>query len=139
MEQKTNNPGQQAAPEQGTQEQTKAPSAWLQTVGDTFVTIGDELDKTSDQTRGIVVIAVDDGSTFVGTAGGSLPLAIAVKTVLTSPHFGRHVADACRVMAAEAADAMAKDAAGKGTIVIHVKQEPDGDADEGQEAKTDGD
>lgn len=43
MEQKTNNPGQQAAPEQGTQEQTKAPSAWLQTVGDTFVTIGDEL------------------------------------------------------------------------------------------------
>lgn len=132
MEQKTNNPGQQAAPEQGTQEQTKAPSAWLQTVGDTFVTIGDELDKTSDQTRGIVVIAVDGGSTFVGTAGGSLPLAIAVKTVLTSPHFGRHVTDACRVMAAEAA-------AGKGTIVIHVKQEPDGDADEGQEAKTDGD
>ena len=135
MEQKTNNPGQQAAPEQGTQEQTKAPSAWLQTVGDTFVTIGDELDKTS----GIVVIAVDGGSAFAGTAGGSLPLAIAVKTVLTSPHFGRHVADACRVMAAEAADAMAKDAAGKGTIVIHVKQEPDGDADEGQEAKTDED
>lgn len=132
MEQKTNNSGQQAAPEQGTQEQKKAPSAWLQNVMNTVTGIANELDKEQNPRRAIITIVADEDNAAVITAGGSIPLALAVKEVLTGAPFAKHIANACRLMAAEAADK------GDGTIVIHVKPEPDGGGKD-QEAKSDED
>lgn len=129
MEQKTNPSGQQAAPDKGTQ---REPSAWLQEVVKVAGGITEALDEAKDPARGIITIAVDNDDAAVILAGGSYPLARAVKEVMTGSKFAQHVANACRLMAAEATEN------GEGTVIIHVKPEPTtGTA--GQEAKTDED
>lgn len=129
MEQKTNPSGQQAAPDKGTQ---REPSAWLQEVINTVDPLAQALDLAQDKDRAIVMIAVHEGSTVAMTAGGTTPLAFAVKEGLTGENFARHLVNACRLMAVKAAQNTG------GTVEIHVKPEPTtGTA--GQEAKTDED
>lgn len=127
MEQKTNPSGQQAAPDKGTQ---REPSAWLQEVLKVAKGTTQALDEAKDPKRGIITIAVDKDSAAVVMAGASHALALAVKEVMTGSNFAQHVANACRLMAAEATEN------GEGTVIIHVKPEPTTGA-EGQEAKTD--
>ncbi len=115
MEDKKTN-GQQAEPAQGTQ---KEPSAWLQEVLKNLGDFTAEMDQTQDATRGMITIAVHNGDAAVLVAGGSRPLAYAVKEVLTGSAFAKHMANACRLMAAEAAEK------GDGTLVIHVGDDPD--------------
>ena len=129
MEEKTN--AQQAdQPAQGTQ---KKPSAWLQEVIKTFRNLTAEMDQAKDATRGMITIAVHNSDVAVIMAGGSLPLARAVKEVLTGSAFVKHMANACCLMAAEAADK------GDGTLVIHVGDDPDDNEQEETDKETQAD
>lgn len=129
MEDKKTNGQQAEQPAKGTQEQKQAPSAWLEKVTNQINPLGEELNATKGEERGLVVIAIDHttpkGAAFIGIAGGSLPLADAMKIVLTSKHFAKHITHAALLMAEGAAQT------GKETIVIHASEPQD---DEEQEA-----
>ncbi len=121
MEDKKTN-GQQAEPEQG---KLKDASAWLQEVVNTYNGLAAEMDEKKDESRALITIAVHNNQLAVITSGGSLPLARAVQEVLTGSAFAKHMINACRLIAAEAADK------GDGTIVIKVSAEQ---PQEGQES-----
>lgn len=124
MEDKKTN-GQQAEPAEGN---LKDASPWLQEVFNTFSGLAAEMDEKKDESRALVTIAVHNDQAAVIVAGGGLPLARAVKEVLTDSAFAKHVANACCLIAAEAAEQ------GDGAIVIKVgnghAQEDGEEADE---------
>lgn len=123
--------GQQA--EQPTQGTEKEPSAWLQEVIKTFGNLTAEMEQTEDETRGMITIAVHKSEAAIIVAGGSFPLARAVKEVLTNSAFAKHMANACRLMAAEAIEQS------KGAVVIHVSNDPDDKDPEGADKETQAD
>ena len=126
MEEKKTN-GQQAEPAQSTE---KEQSAWLQEVIKTFGNLTAEMDQTKDQTRAMITIAVHKDQAAIIKVGGTRPLALAVKEVLTGSAFVDNIADACRLMAAQAAQN------GDGTIVIHVGNDQDDNDPEGTDKET---
>lgn len=128
MEDKKTNGQQAEQPAQGTE---KEQSAWLRDVIKAFKGITAEMDQAEDVTRGIITIAVHKNQAAINKAGGSIPLAIAVKEVLTNSTFSEALANACRLMAAEAAKEI-----GDGTLVIHLSDDPDDKDPEGADKET---
>ena len=127
MEEKKTNGQQAEQPAQGTE---KEQSAWLQEVIKTFGNLTAEMDQAKDQTRAMITIAVHKGQAAIIKVGGTLPLAHAVKEILTGSAFVDNIADACRLMAAQAAQE------GDGTIVIHVGNDQDDNDPEGTDKET---
>ena len=131
MEQKTN-PGQQAEP----QEAPKS-TPWVEKFKELVEPIAIELDQTKDDRRGFMLVVVDttpidEGKysvTMGAISGGTIPLGMAMKHVLTTPSFAPYIAHAAQVMAKEAATK------GAGTIVIHAGDfdEEEGSGDDNQE------
>lgn len=127
MEQKTN-PGQQAEPQEAPQS-----TPWIDKIKETADTIGKELDETKGR-RGFLLVAVDGTPfeedkptvTLAAISGGTIPLGMAMKHVLTTPSFAKHMQTAAKMMAIDAATNS------KGTIVIDCRDDEEG---EGQESE----
>jgi len=133
MEQKTNNPGQQAEP----QEAPKS-TPWVEKFKELVEPIAIELDQQKDDRRGFMLVVVDttpidEGKysvTMGAISGGTIPLGMAMKHVLTTPSFAKHMQTAAKMMAIDAATNS------KGTIVIDCRDDEDQSHD--QEGAEDG-
>lgn len=134
MEQKTNNPGQQAEP----QEAPKS-TPWVEKFKELVEPIAIELDQQKDERRGFMLVVVDttpidEGNYSVAMgaiSGGTIPLGMAIKHVLTTPSFAKHMQTAAKMMAIDAATNS------KGTIVIDCRDDEE-DQNHDQEGAEDG-
>lgn len=136
MEQKTN-PGQQAEPQEAPQS-----TPWVEKFKELIEPIAIALDQEKDERRGFMLVVVDttpidEGKysvTMGAISGGTIPLGMAMKHVLTTPSLAKHMQTAAKMMAIDAATNS------KGTIVIDCRddEEGEGQAEQNQEGAEDG-